>query len=120
MREKKRSLWGKSFFISKNRRNANRQNHTAGSLTFYKAHGEDSEEKAVQGQFLFFFFFVNLFIYLFRLCWVFVAARRLPLVGASRGYSSLRCVGFSLQWLPLLQSTGSRHVGFSICGMQAQ
>lgn len=49
MREKKRSLWGKSFFISKNRRNGTSQNHTVGSLTFYKASGEKSEEKAVQG-----------------------------------------------------------------------
>ena len=51
------------------------------------------------------------FIYLFWLCWVFVAARGLSLVAASRGYSSLRCTGFSLQWLLLLWSTGSRHVG---------
>ena len=33
------------------------------------------------------------------------------LVAASRGYS-LQCVGFLLQWLLLLQSTGSRHSGF--------
>ena len=32
----------------------------------------------------------------------------LPLVMASRGYSSLRCTSFSLQWLLLLQRTGSR------------
>ena len=37
-----------------------------------------------------------------------VAARGLSLVGASRGYSSLWCAGFSLQWLLLLQSTDSR------------
>ena len=42
------------------------------------------------------------------------------LVAVSRGYSSLRCVGFSLQWLLLLRSTGFRHVGFSSCGMRAQ
>ena len=41
------------------------------------------------------------------LCWVFVAVWGLPLVAASRGYSSL-CSGFSLWWLFLLQSTGSR------------
>ena len=64
--------------------------------------------------------FVSLFIYLFRLCWVFVAARGLSLVAASRGYSSLRCMGFSLRWLLLLWSTGSRHAGFSSCGTQAQ
>ena len=53
-----------------------------------------------------FFFFFNKFIY-FGLHWVFVAARRLSLVAASGGYSSLWCAGFSLWWLLLLQSTGS-------------
>ena len=48
------------------------------------------------------------FIYLFILpCRVFVAARGLSLFAMSWGYSSLRCAGF-LQWLLLLQSTGSR------------
>ena len=42
-----------------------------------------------------------------------------PLV-LSRGHSKLRCVDFSVQWLLLLQSTGSRHVGFSGYGSQAQ
>ena len=68
-----------------------------------------------------FFFFINLFnlfIY-FWLHWVFVAARGLSLVAASRGYSSLRCTGLSLRWLLLLQSTGSRYVGFSSCGTRA-
>ena len=60
-----------------------------------------------------------LFIY-FWLHWVFVAMRGLSLVAASGGYSSLRCAGFSLQWLLLLQSIGSRHAGFSSCGTQAQ
>ena len=68
----------------------------------------------------FFFFFFNLFIIYFWLRWVFVAARGLSLVEASEGYSSLRCMGFSLRWLLLLQSTGSRHLGFSSCGTQAQ
>ena len=36
---------------------------------------------------------------------------RLSLVGASGEDSSLRCAGFSLQWLLLLQSTGSRAPG---------
>ena len=63
--------------------------------------------------------FIN-FIYLFIwLRWVFVAARGLSLVEASGGYSSLRCVGFSLRWLLLLRSTGSRHAGFSSCGTRA-
>ena len=59
---------------------------------------------------------------------VFIAARRLSpvavhglsLVAVSGGYSSLQCAGFSLQWLLLLQSTGSRHTGFSSCGTWAQ
>ena len=62
--------------------------------------------------------FIYLFIY-FWLRWVFVAAHRLSLVAASRGYSSLRCVGVSLRWLLLLRSTGSRRVGFSSCGLPA-
>ena len=41
------------------------------------------------------------------------------LVAVSRGYSLFRCVGFSLRWLLLLQSTGSRRVGFSSCGSRA-
>ena len=53
------------------------------------------------------------------LCWVFVSARGLSLV-AKRGGSSLRCMGFSLRWLLLLQSTGSRFAGFSSCGTWAQ
>ena len=68
-----------------------------------------------------FFFKVYLLIYLFIwLHWVLVAARGLSLVVASRGYSLLQCMGFSLWWPLLLWSTGSRHAGFSSCGMQAQ
>ena len=51
----------------------------------------------------FFFFFFNLFIYLLE----------------ALGFS-LRCTGFSLQWLLLLRSVGSRCAGFSSCGTQAQ
>ena len=71
------------------------------------------------------FFFFNKFIYLFVcfyfwLHWVFVAACGLSLVAASGVSSSLRCAGFSLQWLLLLQSMGSRHADFSSCGTWAQ
>ena len=75
--------------------------------------------------FPFFFFqlfkkiFMYLFIYLW-LHWVFVVACGLSLVVASGGYSSLWCKGFSLQWLLLLRSTGSKHMGFSSCGTWAQ
>ena len=36
-----------------------------------------------------------------------------------QSYSSLGCLGFSLQCLLLLRSLGSRRAGFSSCGMQA-
>ena len=62
-----------------------------------------------------FFFFLILFIY-FWLCWVFIAVRGLSVVAESGGCSSLPCAGFSLQWLLLLWSMGSRHEGFSSCG----
>ena len=65
------------------------------------AHGGLSKEVAL----LLFFLFIYSFIY-FWFCWVFVAARGFSLVAASRGYSSLRCAGFSLWWLLLLWSTG--------------
>ena len=50
---------------------------------------------------------------------VFVAVRGLSLVVVSGGYSLLQCVGFSLRWLLLLQSMGSRRTGFSSCGSRA-
>ena len=66
---------------------------------------------------------VNMFFFYliyFWLHWVFVAAHGLSLVGASGGYSSLWCTGLPLQWLLLLQSTGSRRAGFSSCSTWAQ
>ena len=65
---------------------------------------------------LFYFYFY----FYFWLCWDFVATCRLSLVAVSGGYSLLRCSGFSLWWLLLLQSTGSRRMGFSSCGTWAQ
>ena len=59
------------------------------------------------------FFKIYLFIY-FRLCWVFIAVCQLSLVAASRGYSSLQRLGFSLMWL-LLWSTGSGAWGLGSC-----
>ena len=53
---------------------------------------------------VFFFFFLNicyLFVYLFCLRQVFVAACGLSLAAVNRGYSLLRCKGFSSRW-PLL------------------
>ena len=51
--------------------------------------------------------------------WVFFAACGLSLAAVSEGYSSLQCEGFSLQWLLLLRSTGSRRAGFSTCSTGA-
>ena len=45
--------------------------------------------------------------------------RVLSLVAVSRGYSLLWCEGFSLEWLLLLWSTGSRRGGFRSCGSRA-
>ena len=68
-----------------------------------------------------FFFKINLFIlfFYFWLLWAFVAVHGLSLVAASKGYCSLRWAGFPFQWLLLLRSTVSRHVGFSSCGTWA-
>ena len=60
---------------------------------------------------LFFFFFLNLFIYYLWVCWVFVSVRGLSLVAASGGHSSSRCAGLSLSRPLLLRSTGSRRAG---------
>ena len=56
----------------------------------------------------------------FWLHWVFIALHRLSLVAVSGGYSSLQCVCISLWLLLLLQSTGSRHTGFSSYSTWAQ
>ena len=53
-----------------------------------------------------------IFMYL-QLHWVFIVAHSLSLV-VGGGYSlQLQCTGFSWWYLLLLQSTGSRHTGFS-------
>ena len=77
------------------------------------------EQKSIELKHIMFFKKFIYFIY-FWLRWVFVAAHGLSLVAASRCYSSLRCAGFSLRWLLLLQSRGSRCTGFSGCGTWAQ
>ena len=65
------------------------------------------------------FFLTKLFIYLFFGCIGSSLLHAGFLVAVSRGYSSLWCTGL-LRWLLLLRSMGSRHTGFSSCGMQAQ
>lgn len=68
---------------------------------------------------LFFFFLTASCFVLFWLHWVLIALHRLSLVVVRGDYSSLQCSGFSLGWLLLLWSTGSRRMGFSLCDMQA-
>ena len=55
--------------------------------------------------------FLKIFMYVFCLCWVFVVVHGLSLVPASGAALWLWCMGFLLQGLPLLLSTGSRHTG---------
>ena len=52
------------------------------------------------------FFLFLIYLFYFWLLWVFVAVRRLSLVAVSGGYSSLRCAGFSLQWLLFVAEHG--------------
>ena len=68
----------------------------------------------------FFFFFKNgIFLKMsyFWLCWALTAAHGLSPVAVSGGCSLLQCSGFSLRWLLLLWSTGSRHMGFRSRGL---
>ena len=67
-----------------------------------------------------FYLFLFIFYFIFWLHWVFVAVGTLSLVVVSGGYSPLQRTGFSLRWPLLLQSTGSRHMGFSSCSTRAQ
>ena len=68
-----------------------------------------------------FIYILFIYLFIFWLRWVFVAVRGLSPVAASGGYSSLRCTGFSLQWLLLLWSTGPVIVvrRLSSCGSRA-
>ena len=61
------------------------------------------------------FIFINLFIYLFLAALGLHCCVRAFSSCASGGYSLLQCVGFSLWWLLLLRSAGSRRAGFSSC-----
>ena len=55
--------------------------------------------------------FLFILLIYFWLCWAFTAMWAFSLVVSSQGYSSLQCPGFSLWWLLLLWSTGSRASG---------
>ena len=63
--------------------------------------------------------FLKKILFIFGCVWSLLLCVDSSLVAASGGYSSLWCVGFSLRWLLLLWSTGSRRVGFSSCGSRA-
>ena len=65
------------------------------------------------------FFFLKFYLFISWLCWVFIALHGLSLVAMSESSSSLWPMGFSLQWLLLLWSTGFRCTGFSSCGTWA-
>ena len=65
------------------------------------------------------YFFIITYLFYFWLCWVFVALHGLSLLAVSRGYSCLRCAGFSLRWL-LVWSTASRAPELQYCSTQAQ
>ena len=65
------------------------------------------------------FLIIIIIVFNVWLHWVFVAAHGLSLIAASRHFSSLWRAGFCTWGLPLLRSTGSRHSGFSSCGVQA-
>ena len=66
-------------------------------------------------------FFFKIFIYFyFWLPWVFVAVRRLFSSCGERGLLFVVVPGLLIGCLLLLQSMGSRHMGFSSCGIRAQ
>ena len=90
----------------------------------YIASGKSLLFQFLQRCFFVFCFFIHLFylfIYLFFGC----IESLLPCVGFLKlsrvgDYPSMWCTGFSLRWLLLLRSTGSRRAGFSSCGTRAQ
>ena len=53
------------------------------------------------------------YLYLFICCAGSSCSEGLFSTSGEQGYSSLQCMGFSLRWLLLLRSTGSRLMGFS-------
>ena len=63
---------------------------------------------------------VAAFILFKKVFYIFIAARGLSLVTTSGGYPAVAVHGFSLWWLLLLRSVGSRPAGFVSCGTWAQ
>ena len=70
-------------------------------------------ENSLKASYIFFFFLI------FGCTWILVAAHRLSLVSARVSTLQLWFTRFSLLWLLLLPSTGSRRLVFSSCGPQA-
>ena len=59
-----------------------------------------------------FFYFLKIILFMyFWLCWVFIAVWAFLLSQQAESTLSFWCVGFSLQWLLLLQSSGSQVLG---------
>ena len=73
-----------------------------------------------EGNFFFLINLINLINFIFGCIESLLLRAGFSLVVVSRGDSSLRCAGFSLRWLLLLQSTSARHAGFSSCVTRAQ
>ena len=67
------------------------------------------------------YFLKNKFIYLFLAALCLLCRARAFSSCSDRGYSLLQCVDFSLRWLLLLWSTGSRRTGSVVvaCGLQS-
>ena len=61
-----------------------------------------------------------LFIYLFRLCWVFVAVIGLYLVAESRGYFLVTVHGLLIAGTSHCGAKGLGHAGFRSCTTWAQ
>ena len=71
-----------------------------------------------------FYLFIYLLTYLFIYLFIFGCVGSLLLCAGflqlqRTGFTLLGCAGFSLRWLLLLWSMGSRPVGFSSCGLKA-
>ena len=66
------------------------------------------------------FIYLSFYLFIFGCVGSLLLRVGFPLVAASGSYYLLRCAGFSLWWPLLLQSMGSRCVGFSSCGTWAQ
>ena len=69
--------------------------------------------------FLFFFFYKSIYLFLFGCVGSSLLHAGFLWLHRAGATLLLRCAVFSLLWLLLLQSTGSRHAGFSSCGSWA-